>query len=164
MYCRIWTRLNLIWKSKFNFVLGNVTTIKKMIYKQNSVTPIALTWFIFSYKMKACQFSVSKSGENNLLFPLWKTAALLFYRILNRTWFSRRTDEPPTRNFHRSNRTLRIFRRIRRKISETIGNLISSDENRGGRKFQQLARELTFAAVWRLNILEILEELKKFGA
>lgn len=36
--------------------------------------------------------------------------------------------------------------RIGRQISETLGNLISSDENRGGRKFQQLARELTFTA------------------
>ena len=37
--------------------------------------------------------------------------------------------------------------RIRRQISATFGNLIPSDVNRGGRKFQQLARELTFTTV-----------------
>lgn len=30
------------WKTKFNFVLENITTIKRMIYRQNTVTVTAL--------------------------------------------------------------------------------------------------------------------------
>lgn len=62
------------WKTKFNFALGKSTAIKRMFYKQNTVTVTALIWLIFSYKIRVYQFSVSnlKSGENNLFFPITK--------------------------------------------------------------------------------------------
>lgn len=62
------------WKTKFNFVLENITTITRMIYRQNTATVTALIWLIFNCKIRVYQFSMSnlKSRENNLFFPITK--------------------------------------------------------------------------------------------
>lgn len=121
----------------------------------------------------------SKSGENNLLFPLWKTATLVFHRILNRTWFSRRTEEPPTRSFHWSNRRLRIFPEFRCRLcdsdfgkDEWKKNASSVLAGRSARRLEIWFRRMKIEVVgnfsnwqenWllRLNILKILEEFRK---
>lgn len=119
-------RLNLVWKTKFNLALVNVSTLAKMMYTdgiQSQWLHLFGSILVTGWERVQLSAANSKSGENNLLFPLWKTAALVFYRILNRTWFSRRTDEPPTRNFHRSNRRMRIFLEFRCRLRDSdFGN------------------------------------------